>query len=219
LFKKPLIALLIAVTALAGAGLAQAQSSRLYLAGYLGLNTFAESDFSETTMPREGDFEFKNSFSLAGALGLRLTPQWRVEAEISRRSADADRMDVEGLGTFKLGGDLDSTFYMLNVYYDIDWQWKNFQPFLMAGIGFAQHEAQIIDANAIVPNATDDSLGFAWSMGGGLKYRIDPDVALTGNWRYVGANDLEVDSFDFAYSTNEFRLGIEYDLPTDWIGD
>lgn len=202
-----------------GAGMAQAQSSRLYLAGYLGLNTFTESDFSESTTGSEGDIEFKNAFSLAGALGLRLTPQWRIEGEISRRSGHLDRADVSGLGSFEAGGDLTTWLYMLNVYYDIDWQWKNFQPFVMAGVGFGSHEMEVDSVTGLAtPPATDDSLGFAWSMGGGLKYRLNPEMALTSNYRYVGTTDLEVDSYDVEYSTHEFRLGLEYDLPMDWLG-
>jgi len=216
--RYALLSMILAAGMLAtGAGLAQAQSSRLYFAGYLGLNSFTESEFSETTTGRQGDLEFKNAFSMAGALGLRLTPQWRMEAEISRRNSHTDRADITGAGSFEMGGDLTSWLYMLNLYYDVDWQWKNFQPFLMAGVGLASHEANLDDVSGLLPNASDDSLGFAWGLGGGLKYRVNPDMAITTNYRYIGANDLEVDSFDFEYSSHELRLGLEYDLPTDWL--
>ncbi len=207
-----LVALLVFGSAVAGA-----QSSRLYFAGYLGLNTFTESNFSETTTNSDGDIEYKNAVSLAGALGLRLTPQWRVEGEISRRNADADRIDFAAGGSFELGGNLESWLYMLNLYYDFDWEWQNIRPFLTAGIGLASHEAQIDTPAGGVPAATDDSLGFAWALGGGLKYRVNPDVAITGNYRYVGTSDIEVDSYDVEYSNHEMRIGIEYDLPMDWF--
>lgn len=197
-------------------GLAQAQSSRVYFAGYLGLNTFTESEFSESTTLEKGDIELDNAFSLAGAIGLRLTPQWRIEAEVSRRSAHLDRIDYSG-GTSKIGGDVTTWLYMFNLYYDINWDWKNFQPFLTAGLGFADHEAQITDTAGIVPVATNDSEGFAYSVGGGLKYRVNPEVAITSNYRYIGTNDLEVDSYDLEYTTHEWRMGLEYDLPVGWI--
>lgn len=211
---------MIAMILFAGAGVAQAQSSRLYFAGYLGLSTSTESEFSETTTARSGDMEFDNGVSLAAAMGLRLTPQWRIETEISKRGADFDRVDFAGVGggSFKLGGELDTWLYLLNVYYDFDWEWKKFQPFLTAGIGLASQEATINDPNGLLPTASDDSLGFAWSLGGGLKYRVDQDVAITTNYRYIGANDMEVDSYDVEYSNHEFRLGLEYDLPMDWFG-
>ncbi len=195
---------------------AQAQTSRLYFAGYMGLSTHTESDFSESTTALHGDVEFKNAFSIAGALGLRLTPQWRLEGEISYRKADMDRVDISNLGSFELGGDLKTYLYLLNMYYDINFDWKNFQPFLTAGIGLASHEAQIDDLSGNLVDAGDDSMGFAWALGGGLKYRVNPDVALSTNYRYIGTNDLETDSYDVEYTNHEFRLGIEYDLPTDW---
>lgn len=216
--KRTLLATTVFIVLAISANVAQAQSSRLYFAGYLGLNTHTDGDFSEKTTNSAGEIKLKNAFSLAGALGLRLTPQWRLEAEISRRSADMDRIDFAGgAGSFKLGGDLETWLYMLNFYYDVDWSWKNFQPFLTAGLGFASHEASIEDISGLAVNATDDSLGFAWQLGGGLKYRLNPDTAITSNYRYVGTTDLEVDSYDVDYSTHEFRIGLEYDLPMDWL--
>ena len=212
---------LIAITCLclgmiALTSLAHAQSSRLYFAGYLGLNTYTENDFSEGRTGTSGDVEFDNAFSLAGALGLRLTPQWRIEAEISRRAADLDRADFNN-ASFDMGGELETWLYMVNLFYDLNWEWKNFQPFLMAGVGLAGHETQITDPNGGLPRASDDSLGFGWSLGGGLKYRVDPELALTTNYRYIGTNDIETDSYDVEFTTHEFRIGMEYDLPMDWF--
>lgn len=217
--KKTLAVLTVIATAITGsAGDVLAQSSRLYFAGYLGLNTHTENEFSESATDSSGDFEFKNAVSLAGALGLRLTPQWRLEGEISRRTADLDRADLAGGNSFKTGGDIKTWLYMLNLYYDVDWTWKNFQPFLTAGFGLAGHEAVIDDSSGLLVDATDDSsLGFAWQLGGGLKYRLNPDTAITSNYRYLGTQDMEVDSYDVEYTTHEFRIGLEYDLPTDWL--
>lgn len=212
-----LVAIVTLITLMLAPAGAQAQSSRLYFAGYLGLNTFGESGFSETTRNREGEIEFKNAFSIAGALGLRLTPQWRIEGEISRRNAKLNNIDFEGGGNFKLGGEIASWLYMMNFYYDIDWAWKDFQPFLTAGLGFAAHEAAIYDNSGLAVNATDDTLGFAFQLGGGMKYRLNPDTALTGNYRYIGANDLEIDSYDLEYTSHEWRIGLEYDLPMGWL--
>jgi len=212
----PLFIVTVFITGLIATHSAQAQSSRFYFAGYLGLNTSGDLNFSESTTANQGDLEVDNSVSLAGALGLRLTPQWRLEAEISRRSSDIDRGDFAA-GTFKLGGEMESWLYLLNVYYDMNWEWKNFQPFLTAGLGIAGHEVELNDPAGTLPIASDDSMGFAWSLGGGLKYRVNPDVAITSNYRYIGTNDLEVDSYDIEFSTHEFRLGLEYDLPMDWF--
>lgn len=218
--KKQILCLSIAAFAalFACALPAAAQTSRLYFAGYIGLTQYNEGNFSEGTTSTDGQMEFRNAISLAGAMGLRLTPQWRVEAEVSRRSGDIASVDFKNGGTYNFGGDITSMLYMLNLYYDIDWQWKNFQPFVNAGIGLATHEVQLEDTSGLLPNATDDTmLGFAWSLGGGLKYRMTPNLAMTGNYRFVGTSDIEADSYDIDWGAHEIRFGMEYDLPLDWF--
>ena len=48
---------------------AQAQTTRLYFGGYLGLPTFNDMDFGENS--GSGDLEVKNGLAFAGALGVR----------------------------------------------------------------------------------------------------------------------------------------------------
>lgn len=213
--RHRLLALFILLTFVFGALPAFAQSSRLYFAGYLGLNTSNNQEFSESSTGRSGDFERDNGTSFAGALGLRLTNQWRVEAEVSYRQTDFDNVTIDNTGTFKSGGDLSTLLYMLNVYYDIDYEWNNFSPFLTAGVGLASHSASIEDVSGFLPSASDDTFGFAYSLGGGLKYRISDSAALTTNYRYIGTTNFEANGYDMDYSTHEFRLGLEYDIPMD----
>lgn len=192
---------------------AAAQSSRLYFAGYMGLNSSTEQEFSESSRPASGDIELKNAFTFAGALGLRISREIRVEAEISRRKAPMDRIDVNGQGTFKLGGDLTSWLYMLNGYYDFDLGWRNIKPFATAGLGFAVHDAEIIDEAGVAANGLDSDWGLAWQAGGGLKYRVRDNMAFTGSYRYLGTTQIQVDSYDLDYGSHELRLGVEYDIP------
>lgn len=196
---------------------ASAQTSRVYLAGYFGLNSSTSHDFSESSRPASGDLSLKNAPVLAGALGLRFTPALRFEAEISRRKTEMDRMDINGAGSYKLGGDLTSWLYMINGYYDIDLGWRKLMPFATAGIGIAVHDAEIIDDANVAANGLDTSWGLALQLGSGLKYRIKDNMAFTGSYRFIGTTDMEVDSYEIGYSSHEIRLGIEYDLPVSRI--
>lgn len=199
------------------ANTASAQTSRVYFAGYLGLNSSTSHEFSESSRPASGDISLKNAPVLAGALGLRFTPALRFEAEISRRKTEMDRMDINGGGSYKLGGDLTSWLYMINGYYDIDLGWRKLMPFATAGIGFAVHDAEIIDGANVAANGLDTSWGLALQLGSGLKYRVKDNMAFTGSYRFIGTTDMEVDSYDIGYSSHEIRLGIEYDLPVSRI--
>lgn len=192
-----------------------AQSSRLYFAGYMGLNTNNESAFEETSIPRRGDFKYDNTLSFAGAMGIRLTKQFRVEGEVSYRKTDFDRVNFTNAGPFGLGGDLSTWLYMINAYYDFDFEWEHIQPFVSAGVGIAHHNGAIDDTSGLAVDASDSSLGFAWQVGGGLKYRMNDDLALTGGYRFLGSSDVQLDNYDFEYRSHEVRFGLEYDIPVD----
>lgn len=190
---------------------AMAQSSRLYLAGYMGLNITSESQFIESNTPARGDIEFKNGASFSGALGLRLSKNLRLEGEVSYRQADISSADFTTPGAFTLGGDVSTWLWMANVYYDFDLNWKNIEPFVGAGVGLAHHTGTFNGTG--VANASDSSYGLAWQVGGGAKYRVSPDMAFVGGYRWLGSTDAQFDSYEMEYGGHEIRFGVEYDIP------
>ncbi len=213
--KKALTALIAVIGFLFLTNPAQAQSSRLYFAGYLGLNAFRDSGFNEKSTPASGDIKLQNTQSFGGALGLRLMPRWRVEGEVSYRKADMDSIDFSNAGTFALGGSMETWLWMINFYYDFDMKWKNVKPFISFGGGLAFNDTEIEDTSGLVPDALGNTKDFAWQIGTGLRYKVNPGMAFTGNYRLLGTSDIEVGTYDFGYSTHEFRLGLEYDIPFD----
>jgi len=192
---------------------AMAQSSRLYLAGYMGLNITSESQFIESSTPARGAIEFENGASFAGALGLRLSKNLRVEGEVSYRKADISNVDFSNAGSFNMNGDIATWLWMANVYYDFDVSWKNFEPFVGAGLGLAHHTGTIHDSSGLARDASDSSYGLAWQLGGGAKYRVSPDMAFVGGYRWLGSTDAQFDSYEMEYGGHEIRFGIEYDIP------
>lgn len=213
--KKLSLLLLTGAGLVAISGSALAQASRIYFAGYMGLNMNYESDFKESSTPRTGNFEYNNAPSFAGAIGLRLDKKWRVEGEVSYHESDFNRVDFTGPGPADLGGSLTTWLYMANVYYDFDLGWDHLQPFVGAGLGVAYHEGEIVQPSGLAPDATGNSLGVAWQVGGGLKLRMKDNLAFTGGYRFVGTTDAQFGNYDFGYRSHEFRLGIEYDIPVD----
>jgi len=192
---------------------AQAQTSRFYLAGYFGLNVFNDQEFTESSTGRNGDFEIDNAASFAGALGMRLSQQLRVEGELSYRNAEFSTADIAGGGTFSSGGELKSTLLFANMYYDFDVPWS-IQPYLGGGLGYGWHSGEINDGSGLLANASSDHAGIIWNAAAGIKYRPSTDMAFTAGYRYVDAiSDLEIGSYDVDFDTHEFRLGLEWDLP------
>ncbi len=190
-----------------------AQSSRMYLAGYMGLNTFTSQDFSHPTS--SGSIDLKNGTSFAGALGLRFTPNVRVEGEISYSRSDLTSMTLNTGAGGSIGKNLKTWLYMAHAYYDFDLNWKNISPFVSAGMGLAMHDGAIAGAPGGLTDASDTAYEFAYSVGGGLKYQMKPGLALTGGYRYVGTTSFGIGDYDIDYGAHEFRAGLQYDLPVD----
>ena len=193
--------------------MAHAQTSRLYLAGYMGLNLMPDLDFSEKTVPASGTLKFDNPLSFAGALGLRIDNQWRVETELSYRKADITGMDISSAGLFDANGELGTTLLMANVYYDFDLNWKKLTPYVTAGLGLAWHNGTIDDVSGLAVDASDDDLGLAWQLGTGLKYQVRDNMSFTGGYRYLGGTTIQMQGYEQDYTSHEFRVGLEYDLP------
>jgi OOP family OmpA-OmpF porin len=209
--KTYLLAGIIAAT-LCSASVAHAQTSRLYFAGYLGLSTFSDMEFSESSTSSNGDLQADNATSFAGALGIRLNRNIRLEGELSYRNSDFSTINIDGSGSFTAGGELKSSLAFLNVYYDFDVPWK-VQPFIGAGLGYGWHSGEIVDSSGTSANTSADASGLAWNVGGGLRYRTQDNFAFTGSYRFVDSVDLDLGGYDIDYGAHEFRVGMEWDLP------
>lgn len=191
---------------------ARAQVSRLYFAGYLGLNSINDVSFSHSGPDANGDFKFDNGTSFAGALGIRLTRNLRFEGEYSYSKSDLSSMDVSGSGTFDIGGEFSRKVMFANMYYDFDLPWK-VQPFVGGGLGFGWHSGEINDTSATLSNASADDAALMWNVGGGLKYRPRDDLAFTAGYRFIDSMDLDFGRYQTEYDAHEFRIGLEWDLP------
>ena len=194
---------------------AQAQTSRLYFASYLGLNNFPEQAFRDSGSGTGGDLEFNNSFSFAGALGLRLSKKVRLEAELSYSNDKPSAIKLANGSQGGLGGEVRSYTTMLNVYYDFDkfFSSAKIQPYLGAGLGLGWYEGNIADAAGLASNTSGDATALTWQIGGGFKYRIDPGLAFTTSYRYVDGMDIKFGTYEIDNRSHQFRLGLEYDLP------
>lgn len=212
--KKPHLVICSAISALAISSIssAHAQTSRLYLAGYLGLNVFNNQEFTESTTSNAGEFQVDNSLSLAGALGMRLSRHIRLEGELSYRNAEFSAADLTGIGTFSSGGELKSTILFANAFYDFNTSWP-IEPYVGAGIGYGWHKGEINDGTGQLVNLSSDDSGFMWNAAAGVKYRPRVDLAFTAGYRYLDSFNLEFGSYEIDYASHEFRLGMEWDLP------
>lgn len=192
---------------------AKAQDGRLYFAGYMGLNTYDGMEFADSASGQSGDFDYDSTVFFGGALGIKYESNLRLEAEISYRSAEAGTVNFDNnLGTFDVGGEIQSLLTMVNAYYDFDLDLP-VSPYITGGIGMSWNEVDIDDLSNLATDTENDDVSFAWQIGTGLRYALSPDVSFSGGYRFLDSVDLEIDGYDIDYSSHEFRIGLEYVFP------
>ena len=188
-------------------------SKRVYFAGYMGLNIFPEQDFKDTSTNDTGLIGVDNTYSFAGAIGFKLTPQIRIEGELNYMNPELNTLQIDGTGAFDLGGDIETKMAMLNLYYDFDFSWRRVRPFVGAGVGYAWHDANIDNVGGVAQNISESSSGLVWQLGGGMRYPLGKDINLIGAYRYLDGQDIDLGPYEMDYGAHEFRVGISWDLP------
>lgn len=188
-------------------------AKRIYFAGYMGLTMHGDKEFTETTNNVDGEIGIEDGASFAGAIGFKLTPQLRIEGELSLQNTDLSSVEITNLGGFDIGGGVDSTIAMLNVYYDFDFDIMKLRPFIGAGLGYGWHDGTIDDMSGFALDASAESSGYIWQVGGGLRYPVNETLNVIGAYRYMDGEDLEFDAYEIDFGAHEFRLGLSWDLP------
>ncbi len=191
---------------------AQAKRTRLYLAGYMGLNTHVEAEYTESTASTNGDLELENGFNFAGALGVRINKRLSFEAELAYRKSDVANLEVNGTDEDPLDGEIKATTLLLNGVYNFDISWRDIYPFLTAGAGIIWHNGELIDVTGQIVDTSGDDMGFAWTLGGGIKYNVEEGTAFTASYRYLSSSEIGFENTTIDYSGHEFRLGVRYDI-------
>ena len=209
---------LSAVASLFFVSIAQAQTSPLYFAGYLGLSTYSSLDFTQSTIPTRGAIKPDNGANFAAALGLRLNPSLRMELEYSQTKPKITAANIGGAADFAMDGSVKTQSTLLNLYYDVNPRHWSLTPFVTAGIGMHQHNVEIDDISGNLTDTTDSARQIGYQVGAGFKQRISPDLAFTAGYRYLGGvGALNVGDYDLDFHAHQWRLGMEYDLKYLWF--
>lgn len=108
---------------------------------------------------------------------------------------------------------------MVNGYYDIDFEFWNFKPYVGAGIGMVRHWSQAVRTNTFnnarsSQDARTNQL--AWNVMGGLNYHWKPNWLFRIEGRYQDLGDVENgpfadnDTITAHYTTTDLVLGVIY---------
>jgi opacity protein-like surface antigen len=203
--------------ALATAGVALVLGATGASAQGFGGGSWYVKGFGGATFPQDDDFQlnergvgkigraelnFDTGYVLGIAGGFMATPNIAVELEYAYRNADADDIKTE------------SNAFMLNAlyYFTPVGATGAWQPYAGGGLGTADLNIEKIPDFA--GGDFDSDYNFAYQLIGGVAYNINPNFALTGEVRYFGINDQDLENdllqFKSTYHTFDLLLGVSY---------
>ncbi|MBQ0712860.1 MAG: porin family protein [Porticoccus sp.] len=201
--KKTLFIILASLSVLT-----TAHAESWYISGQVGHTQTEDADWDDSGF--SGEIELDNTVNYGLAVGKRINKNVRAELELSYREADLDKFCADGFGCGSngLGGELETTLLLANVYYDFMPN-ETWHPYLSAGVGVARHDGTLSASNgALSVSASGDDNVFAYQLGAGISYDASERVQLVLGYRYLSSSDPEFASFDAQYDAQELNFAV-----------
>ncbi|MGE0409209.1 MAG: OmpA family protein [Amphiplicatus sp.] len=222
----------------AAATLALAPAAHAYegLYGAIGAgitHIAADRDVKTVTSPRnfEVDADYQNGVGIYGALGYEYGNGWRTELEFNHRDNDARHWTsmppvFSGFSGGALSGGISSWAFMANILRDFNPDQK-INPYIGAGIGFAQLNAELSGAapgaaNGLTPLVVDDRHdGFAYQAIAGVAIGLAENLSLDISYRYFRTlGDAQFSgtlagaplTFDTVYDSHNLFAGLRWNF-------
>jgi len=194
--------MLAAVLSTVGMQAAQAEGNN-YFSVFGGLSSLDDTSISSPGGSISSDSDEGFGVGLAAGRWFDARKHWRGEIEISYRENDLDEVAGRGGGN----AELNSLAYMVNGYYDFRPR-ARFSPYVGAGIGFADVEAENIAYGGTLLD--DDDTVFAYQFIGGVGYEVSERVDLFGEVRYLATDDPSFNNRQLDYETVNLLGGVRY---------
>jgi OmpA-OmpF porin, OOP family len=186
---------------------APAQAGSFYLSGFGGVNFLDEATGSADAGPGVSyTVDVESDLGWVGGIagGYAFSEWLRAEAELSYRHNGLDQASLGPIAV-DLDGDTTALSAMGNLWFDLPLGGP-VRPFLGGGIGMSQVSLNDVEVPALGGGTfVDDSdWVFAYQIGGGVAYRVAPNVDITAEYRYFGTENPEF-NLDAAPTTGEFE--------------
>ena len=174
-------------------------ASFAFLLGPLGSGAWAQyyigAQTGWTGLPYQTDtiegfgpvpIQFSAGFNIGARGGYQLGP-WRFEEEYSYRRNNVAKYDAVGASANAASGDRHSHSIMTNVLYDLTTGWPA-TPHIGVGIGAMEvFDGLKVPGRGILFN--DSSWQFGYQAIAGLRYDINPVLALDLDYRYLATTE------------------------------
>jgi len=186
--------------------------SQYYVSGFFGLSLPVDSDLETATGGNAGKLSFNADVMLGGAVGMRFTEPFRLEAEWAYRNYDADQVKVSG-AVSPATGQASIFSFMVNGYRDIPTK-TPWTPYLGIGVGGANVSWKDV-ASPVTVTIDHSDLVFAFQFLAGVGYPITPSFTVTGGYRMFATSDPKFTAADSSVIfgeviTHNFTVGGRY---------
>jgi opacity protein-like surface antigen len=179
----------------------------LYVSGNIGAAILSDSDVTNTKPAgNNGSLEYDTGVALGVAVGYDYGNDIRAEIEIEYQKNDTSTFDPSGAGAVNSTGDVSSTAFLANGYYDFTSE-SAFTPFVTGGLGFASLSANDLNISGIKVN--DDQTVFAYQLGFGVSYAVNKRVDVDVKYRYFATSDADFNNATAEYKTNNVTIGVK----------
>lgn len=182
-------------------GVISSVSAAPYVSGSFGMVSMSDSTYSEPGFFTE-EFSTDPGFGFIAAVGNRFE-NVRGEVEMAYRTNDMD--EFSSGGTLSVNGDITSLAVMGNLLVDLPLG-ESLQPFLGAGMGLANVEANITG----ILNEDDDTV-FAYQAIAGIGFPLTHVTTLDLQYRYFATADPNFGGSETEYQTHNFFAGLRFD--------
>jgi opacity protein-like surface antigen len=130
-----------------------------------------------------------SGYIIGGTVGRSIAPNLRAEAELAYSNYELDSYEYSGGGGGSLpdGFDLDITYLMGNLWYDVSGAGTSMTPYIGGGLGLA-----IVNLD-FAGTAADTANGLAYQLGAGVQLPVGAGMADIG-YRYKAVTGLTAEA-------------------------
>lgn len=163
----------------------------------------------------EAQSELSTGLGVSAAMGLFFKRRFRVEFEYAYKSADIDQVNLTvpaGSTVIPSQGEMSINTFMANAAFDFR-NSSRFSPYLGTGIGVGLVDFQnptFTTGGVTIPTSTENDIGFAFQLFGGVNYWINPQVVGFLGYKYLSVSDPTIGIVTPSIDTHNFELGIRY---------
>jgi len=205
--KKTFIAIVGAFVLLMLPGISPAANFGPYFSAQVGGAFLTDSDMSDYYADATTQFDpgFASGFAAGFNFGV-----FRVEAEVGYQKNDIDKIsgyDYEYDEYFagSASGDMTAYSFMGNFYLDFH-NGSPVTPFITAGVGTAT-----IELNDFGYDDYDDTV-FAYQVGAGLAFYINPHMTIDLKYRYFATDDPDFDGLSATFASHNVYCGFRFNF-------